>query len=533
MRGLTFRVKGWLSDDEFRELLDFSDYRGRVGGYSLFEVSPLKMKKTGYTYRDVVAKLRSINGVVEDDLRAIEEKAQEEYRVEVYLHQDGWIRVRSRALLKPVVQKLKVYLPYDRVEKAYKAPPHMYASLVKLLEDEGFSVDDRIGLLKARLPRKISFKGTLRPYQEEALEAWRSNGYRGVVALPTGAGKTVIAIAGITELGVPTLIVVYTIEHIKQWIDAINRFSDARGLVGAYYGDEKRLAPITITTYQSAYKKLGILAGRYALVVFDEAHHLPADKFRAIALNTPAPYRLGLSATIKRDDGKHEEIFPLVGGVVYHTTPGELTRQGYLAAYTIIPVKVDLEKKEKDLYRRLRSQYQALARGRTFDEILEAAKRGDQTAIQALKIHAEMRNIVQYSEAKIRKVEQLVSQELKKGSKIIVFTQYRKQAEEIARRVKGLLLHGGLDDSARERMLKRFKEADSGVLVVTTVGDEGLDIPDANVGILVSGTGSPRQFIQRLGRLLRPGKGKKAVLYEVIVAGTSEEVQARKRRRLA
>ena len=530
---VTFRVKRWLDDEEFRELLEFSDYIGRISGYSVFEVNTSKMRRAGYTFRDILAKLRDIEGIVDEDLSMLEERVRDELRVEVYLHRDGWLRIRSKTYLKPLMQKLKVYLPYDRQERAYKAPAHMYSTIVKRLEDEGMNVDDKIGLLRARLPRRIEFQGRLRPYQEEALGGWRKNGYRGVIALPTGAGKTVIAIAGIAELEVTTLIVVYTIEHIKQWIEAIDRFTNARGLVGAYYGEEKRLAPITITTYQSAYKKLDALAGRYALVVFDEAHHLPADKFRAIALNMPAPYRLGLSATIKREDGKHEEIFPLVGGIVYHTSPGELTRQGYLASYRIIPVRVDLDKREADLYKKLRTQYQALARGRTFDEILEAAKRGDQTAIQALKIHAEMRNIIQYSEAKIRKVEQIVSRELKRGSKIIVFTQYRRQAEEIARRVNGLLLHGGLDDSSRQRVLRKFKEADSGVLIVTTVGDEGLDIPDANVGVLVSGTGSPRQFIQRLGRLLRPGEGKKAVLYEVIVSGTSEEAQARKRRRLS
>ncbi|MFN4046613.1 MAG: helicase-related protein, partial [Acidilobaceae archaeon] len=150
----------------------------------------------------------------------------------------------------------------------------------------------------------------------------------------------------------------------------------------------------------------------------------------------------------------------------------------------------------------------------------------------ALKLHAEIRNIIQYSESKLKAVEEIVKKELANGNKIIVFTQYKEQAEEIGGRVEGHVLHGDLKDKEREAVIRQFKEAKTGVLIVTTVGDEGLDIPDANVGVFVSGTGSRRQFIQRLGRLLRPAPGKRAVLYEIIVAGTSEEFQSRRRREL-
>jgi len=124
----------------------------------------------------------------------------------------------------------------------------------------------------------------------------------------------------------------------------------------------------------------------------------------------------------------------------------------------------------------------------------------------------------------------LARQELEKGSKIIIFTQFKRQAEEIAEKLGAFLIHGDIDKDKRLRALEAFKRAKSGVLVVTSAGDEGLDIPDANVGILVSGTGSRRQFIQRLGRLLRPGPGKTAVLYEIVVSGTSEVAQSRRRR---
>ncbi|MCE4602197.1 MAG: DEAD/DEAH box helicase [Desulfurococcales archaeon] len=530
---LRFRVCKWIDDEEFRRLMEFSRYLGRGGGCSLFEVDLARARREGYTILDIYRIVSSLDNVPNEDLERIRVEAEEEVKALVYLGSDGMLRIKSRVMLKPILSETGIYLPYDRQEKAYKAPAHMYAEIVKHLARQGLNVVDKVDLLEKKLPREVRFTGELRPYQGEALEAWERNGNRGVIALPTGAGKTVVAIAGMAKLSVYTLIVVFTKEHVKQWIEAIKRFTDAAGLVGAYYGEEKRLAPITVTTYQTAFRKIGVFAPIFSMLIVDEAHHLPADKFRVIASRMPSPYRMGLSATIEREDGKHEEIFPLVGGVVYHIPPGELAKQGYLAPYVIRREKVSLSGEEKRKYEKLRAEYRALAGGRTFQELVEAARKGDPIAIQAIRKHHEMRNIIQMSEAKIRKVEEIVRRELAKGSKIIVFTQYKKQAEEIAKRIGGFLLHGGLDPRERTRTLEAFRSSRSGVLVVTTVGDEGLDIPDANVGILVSGTSSSRQFIQRLGRLLRPGEGKKsAVLYEVIVEGTSEEYQSRKRRRM-
>ncbi len=530
MERLRFRVKGWISDEEFRELLEFSKYNGRVGGISEFELDFQKMEKNGYTLRDVYSILSSIDGVFEEDLEAI----REELRVYIRFGDDGFLRVSSKAYLKDFFERKLHFKPkYSPSEKAFKIPPYLYWDVVVGFEKGGFEVVDEVGLLKSsKLPRDLIFNGELRDYQREALEAWERNGFRGVIALPTGSGKTVIALAGVARLNVRTLVVVYTKDHIKQWVEAFKKFTNAHGLIGMYYGEEKSIAPITITTYQSAYRNTSSFAKHFALIVFDEAHHLPAEKFKHIAFKMPAPYRMALSATPEREDGKHVEIFPLIGGVVYFKSASELAEKGYLAPFTVKRIKVKLTEDERRRYEELKRKFRMLAKGREFQELVEAAKEGDKDAIEALKVHAEMRNIVNYSESKLKAVEDIVREELSKGSKIIVFTQYKAQAEEIASRVKGLLLHGELSESEREKVLKAFKTAKTGVLVVTTVGDEGLDIPDANVGIVVSGTSSRRQFIQRLGRLLRPKPGKIAVLYEVITAGTSEEYQARKRKEL-
>lgn len=529
---MRFRVSGWLEEEEFRELLEFSNYVGRERGASVFELDPLKMRRNSYTLRDVYAKLSSIDGVNGEDLEALKKAYLEEFSVEVKMGYDGLLRVSSRAPLKEFFQSIGVVPPYSPSEKAFKAPAHLYYKIVSELARRGFNVVDELNLVNKILPRKIGFNGTMRDYQKEALDAWVGNGYRGVLALPTGSGKTVIAVAGVAMLGKPALIVVYTKDHVRQWAEAFRKFTDASSLVGAYYGEEKKLSHITITTYQTAFRKVREFARYFPLIVFDEAHHLPAEKFKAVAFKMPSPYRLGLSATPEREDGKHEEIFPLIGGVIYVKTPSELAEKGYLAPFIIRRIKVKLSGGEQERYEILRKRFQNLAGGRSFQELLEAAKKGDKRAIEALKLHAEIRNIIQYSESKLKAVEEIVKKELANGNKIIVFTQYKEQAEEIGGRVEGHVLHGDLKDKEREAVIRQFKEAKTGVLIVTTVGDEGLDIPDANVGVFVSGTGSRRQFIQRLGRLLRPAPGKRAVLYEIIVAGTSEEFQSRRRREL-
>jgi DNA repair helicase RAD25 len=201
-----------------------------------------------------------------------------------------------------------------------------------------------------------------------------------------------------------------------------------------------------------------------------------------------------------------------------------------LAPFVIRRIRVELNKEDMNKYDELRKLYINYSKGRSFDEILEAARRGETNAIKALKIKSQMQQIIQKSSAKIEKVIEIAKNELSRGSKIIIFTQYRDQAEELASKLNAYLIHGGIDEKNRLETLYNFKNSKSGILVITTVGDEGLDIPDANVGIFVSGTGSRRQFLQRLGRLLRPAPGKKSVLYEIIASRTSEEAQSKKRR---
>jgi superfamily II DNA or RNA helicase len=170
--------------------------------------------------------------------------------------------------------------------------------------------------------------------------------------------------------------------------------------------------------------------------------------------------------------------------------------------------------------------------GLSFNEVLKRAQRGDPRMGRALSIHSSMQQVFQKASAKEKAVKEIVERELGEKAKILVFTQYVEQAKKLGEILNAPVLTGEMDTKERSRILDEFKNVEKGVLVLTTVGDEGLDIPDVNVGIIVAGTGSRRQYVQRLGRLLRPRPGKTAKLYEIIVRGTAEEMQARRRRKL-
>ncbi len=533
-KDIHFYITKWLSRDEYEDLLRISDYVGRISGKSVFRINFNKIMRENLSYSEVLELIESYDGTIsETDKARLRKELERRRSVEIYW--DG-----SRIVLKPyfylgdIYRKIRDKIDYDKKRKMFLIKPIYFFDVKRELEQMGVYVIDKTNIpTEAKLNFTISLKAVLRPYQKEALEQWLKN-KRGIIALPTGAGKTVIAIAAIAELRVRTLIVTFTKDQMFQWRDMILKYTDLTyDRIGLYYGDEKRLGPITITTYQTAFRHIVKISPMFSLLIIDEVHHLPADKFKYIALNAIAPYRLGLSATVVREDGRHEELFPLMGGIVYWKTASELANEGYLANYIIKTIYVDLTREERKQLRELLILYRKLSRGKKFQEILAAAKRGDENAINALRVHSRIKQIVQKSKEKIKAVEKIVREELSRGSKIIVFTQYVDQAKELAERLNALLLIGEMSAPERKRALEKFRSMGRGVLVVTTVGDEGLDIPDANIGIIVTGTGSRRQFIQRLGRLLRKGPNKEtAVLYEIVTRGSSEEYQSKKRRKI-
>ena len=524
---IEFKVCKWLDDTEFRDLLRFADYKGRDGGCSFFVFSPTKYKRNRLWKEYVVEALERVGAEFDEISRArLEAFFEEEQTVYIYAAKGLGYIIRSHVYLADILQEFRekgdVY--YSKDHRGFIVKPYAIIDVIKKLKLSGLKVVDETNLITRRDVIDVELKITLRDYQEEAIEAWITHDGRGVIALPTGAGKTYIGIAAIAHLRLPTLIVVYTREQLHQWLEKLLKTTTlSRSSIGLYYSEEKRIAPITITTYQTAYRHVEVLSDKFSLLIVDEVHHLPADKFRLIALKLLAPYRMGLSATPYREDGRHEELFRLMGGIVYFKMLQELQDKGYIAPYRIIPVFVTLRPSEAIEYKRLRREYQKLASGRNVEELLRDSAAGDETAKKALSILNSMKKLVAHSEAKIEATKRIVEEELARGSKIIIFTQYLSQAEVVARKLGVPLLSGATPRDKRRLILDGFRRGYYRVIVMTTVGDEGIDVPDANVGIILSGSGSRRQFIQRLGRLLRPKPGKEAKLYEIIAKNTFEE----------
>ncbi|WP_338601723.1 DEAD/DEAH box helicase [Sulfolobus tengchongensis] len=526
----TFYIKQWIDEDAFKRLLLFSRYLGRDSNGSQFMIDIERAKRNRIKVIDIMEILEDfgIKLAREDIIRLKEQLLDCSFEKEA-----GKIIMKPYTYLADILEKinekddkgeLKFKIKYDKANKRFVIRPMDYFDLVEKLKENGLEVKELDLSFKEF---EFEFSGQLRDYQKEAIDFWIKNGNKGVIALPTGAGKTVVGIKAIDVIRKPTLIVTFTKEQMLQWRESIIKFTAKRPDIGLYYSEEKRIRPITITTYHTAYRHLAELFDKFYLLIVDEVHHLPADKFKAIAEGLIAPYRMGLSATPYREDNKHNELFSLIGGIVYYKSITELSKLGYLASYEIIQKKVRLTLEERKKYNELLNKFKVLSKGRKVSELIELVKKGDESAIEAMKVYNEMRRIVNFASEKLKAIDEILKTE--KG-KILIFTQYVDQAEEIAKKYNCLLLTGKMSKEERKRVLTTFKNMNSGILVLTTVGDEGIDIPDANIGIIVTGTSSRRQFIQRLGRILRPYNGKQAKLYEIVVGGTPEEYQAKKRK---
>jgi superfamily II DNA or RNA helicase len=355
-----------------------------------------------------------------------------------------------------------------------------------------------------------------------------------VVVLPTGAGKTVVAMMALQLLGARTLVVVPTIELLRQWhqalIDKLGIPAECVGMVG---GGSHDVRPITIITYQSA-SMPGRALRDFGLLVFDEVHHLPAAAYRRVPAAVGARCILGLSATTERMDGRERDLDLLVGPEVYRKLPAELARDKHIASFVEKRIYVDLSPRERARYEAMVADYRwylATRQGRgapaaAFTDLIRRAA-FDPAARQALQSHHEARMIALNAEAKIDMVRQLLARH--RTEKIIVFSEFNALVDRLSRHL--LLPSITYKTPPRERrlILERFRAGAYSKLVTGRVLNEGVDVPDAGVAIVVSGSAATREYIQRLGRVLRP-KPTEALLYEVIARETSEGRAAARRR---
>ncbi len=423
--------------------------------------------------------------------------------------------------------------PYGRWDPrvdAYRAMAIYYPEILSYLDRSRVDYRDEVPN-PPPLPR-LTCQVELRPYQKEALGAWLDAGMRGVIVLPTGAGKTFIALKAIEKLNVPTLVVVPTLDLLDQWSQHLSSKFGVE--VGTYGGGEGKLMPITISTYDSAYLRAEQLGNRFMLIVFDEVHHLPAPSYSQIAEMYIAPYRMGLTATYEREDDRHLDLPRLVGGRVYQLGVDALVGR-HLSSYTHEKVFVDLTLDERTLYERdygiftsyLKKRRIVLRSPQDFQRFIMRTGR-DPEARQALLARNRALEAALNSEAKIKILGDFLKSY--KKEKALVFTRYNRLVYLISRRFLIPAITHQTPREERKQILERFKAGEYRVVATSQVLDEGVDVPDASIGFILSGTGSSREYIQRLGRILRKREGKYAKLIELVTRDTLETRISQRRR---
>lgn len=369
-------------------------------------------------------------------------------------------------------------------------------------------------------------------YQTEALQAWTQNGSSGVVVLPTGAGKSFVAQLAMAQTKRSALVVTPTLDLVAQWHRNLeSTFGIKCGMIcsGAF-----ELAPITVTTYDSAYIHMERIGNRFGLIVYDEVHHLPTQTYALGALHAIAPYRLGLTATPERDDDcmPYEQ---LLGPIIYRQTIRELAGST-LANYQTIQYEVELTDAEREAYDMYRSCYLTFIREQKirlgtpsgWGDFLKASSRS-RDGREALRSHRMQQKITQRCEAKLRLLNDLLRQH--RNDRTIIFTADNETVYQISRDFLVPAITHLSPVKERREILDGFNNGTYPVVVTSRVLNEGVDIPAANVGIVLSGSGSVREHVQRLGRILRGAENKNAILYELVAKDTGEAFTSERRRK--
>lgn len=421
---------------------------------------------------------------------------------------------------------------WDRRVGAWRCDPIHYPTVRKDLAARfGPSFSDRVNKPQSVRWPKIDLPKP-RPEQTEALNAWMRAGCRGQIIMPTGTGKTEVALAAMAKTATAALVVAPIRDLMYQWHRRILKaFDYDAGIVG---DGTSNIKPITVTTYDSAYIHMARMGAGFELLIFDEEHHLPGRCRREAAILSTAAKRLGLTATAQRCDGLHTDLDWLIGPVVYEM-PFKHAEGAALASFDLVRIPVALSDPEQATYdqcSRMIRHFITTRRkelpGYTWRNLCAESGR-DPQARSAQRAYYLKQSIENRAAEKLRVLEDIFR--LHKGQQILVFAGSNTMAIEVSRRflVPTILSH----TRKRERLtvLEAFADARFTVLVANRVLDEGIDVPKAKVAVVIGGQGSTRQAKQRLGRVLRKSGSARATLYEVVCENTKEVIRSRKRRK--
>ncbi|HEX3777554.1 MAG TPA: DEAD/DEAH box helicase family protein [Polyangiaceae bacterium] len=426
---------------------------------------------------------------------------------------------------------LAPHATWDARSRCFRAPGVAYAEIVRTLHRVGVAYEDEARAY-VELERGLSVQREPRPFQAEALAAWRDAKGRGVVVLPTGAGKSHVAVLAIADKMRSALVVAPTLDLVRQWYDLLRTsFATEVGIVG---GGSYEILPLTVTTYDSACLHMDHFGARFGLVVFDECHHLPGPSYALAAELCLAPFRLGLTATPERSDGHEQRLDHLIGPLVYRKDIVELTGP-YLAEYETVRVEVDLSPEERSEYDAERGIYLDFVRSQGIrmgsargwnDFIMRSARTA--AGQRAMRAYRRQRELSLGAQAKLDYIDRLL--DAHREEKVLIFTQDNATAYGISRRFLIPIITHQTKIKERSEILERFAGGSYRAIATSKVLNEGVDVPDASVAIVISGSGSVREHVQRLGRILRRKGDKFATLYELVSRKTGEVFTSERRR---
>ncbi len=415
------------------------------------------------------------------------------------------------------------FLKFDNRITCYRAKAYKYADIVTALHQNSNKYEDRAkkyAVLNLRTPNSI----IPHRHQKSALQAWVGNKCRGLVVLPTGSGKSFLAVMAMTHVQRSTIVIVPTIDLVQQWAGLLERFFKCK--VGMLGGGSKEVCDITVSTYDSAVLMMEFIGNKFGLVIFDECHHLPGPTNRLAATLCLAPYRLGLTATPERDDNGEEVLYDLIGDLCYREDIDELEGK-ILSPYITHKLELDLDADEAEEYEKNRKLYIDFIRSQGIDFSSKygwanfiSISYGTPQGKEAFAAYLAQKRIARTCRAKFDTIWVLIKKHA--GERILIFTADNQTAYEIGRRFFLPVLTHHTKVSERKEFLQFFRDGDYPVLVTSKVLNEGVDVPEASVAIIVSGSGSIREHVQRLGRILRRADNKQAQLYELLSKGTAE-----------
>ena len=420
------------------------------------------------------------------------------------------LRSDEPAVLREVTSAKQVapLLGNRRDEHTYPIEPWARGQLKQELVKRGWPADDRAGFTPGT-PHEIGLRTdawSLRDYQQQAIDRFVSGG-SGVVVLPCGAGKTLVGAGAMASIQTNTLILVTNAVSARQWRDELlNRTSLTEDEIGEYSGQRKEIKPVTIATYQiltskrkGEYAHLSLLdALDWGLIIYDEVHLLPAPVFKLTA-ELQARRRLGLTATLVREDGREGDVFSLIGPKRFDAAWKDIEAQGFISPAACYEIRIDLPPGARMEY--------AAAEERERYRIAASAPEKQQITRRIIDQHP--------------------------GESVLVIGQYIDQLESMAEALNAPLITGQTPVDEREALFKQFRAGEIRVLVVSKVANFSIDLPEASVAIQISGSfGSRQEEAQRLGRLLRPKQsGHTASFYTLVTRDTLDQDFAQNRQR--